>query len=46
MRIVSRPVTINIYLQNDMCKINNLKVLNIEKQQVSLYIDRRKTLNV
>ena len=25
----SRPVTINIYLQNNMSKINNLKVLNM-----------------
>ena len=26
---MSHPVTIKIYLQNNMCKINNLKVLNM-----------------
>ena len=26
---VSHPVTINTYLQNNMCKINHFKVLNM-----------------
>ena len=37
MEVVSRLLTINIYLQNDMCKINNLKVL-ICKSNKYLYI--------
>ena len=38
MNQVSRPVTINIYLQNNMCKINNLKsIKHVKATGISIY---------
>ena len=39
---LSRPVAINIYLQNNMCKINNLKVLKrVKATCISIYRSSR-----